>query len=135
MGGGSVIHKTQVLINPLSPTQLTVVISDPKSWTPNTPYLYDYTAWILDNAGNIVDEISSYFALREVNKERDTDGHMRATLNGQPVFMLGTLDQGWWPDGLLTPPSDAAQVHDVEFLKASGYNTVRKHVKVSLATL
>jgi hypothetical protein len=60
--------------------------------------------------GNEVDSVTSYAAIREVGRVRDADGSLRFTLNGQPVFMLGALDQGWWPDGLLTPPSDAAMV-------------------------
>jgi beta-galactosidase len=55
-------------------------------------------------------QVSSYAAIREVGRLRDGSGHLRLTLNGQPIFHLGTLDQGWWPDGLLTPPSDSAQV-------------------------
>ena len=58
----------------------------------------------------VLDEVASYAGVREVGRLRDSLGHLRLTLNGQPLFHLGTLDQGWWPDGLLTPPSDAAQV-------------------------
>jgi beta-galactosidase/beta-glucuronidase len=61
---------------------------------------------------------------------RDKDGHLRMTLNGQPIFHLGPLDQGWWPDGLLTPPSDEAMLYDIEFLKSAGFNMIRKHIKV-----
>jgi len=131
MGGSSIIARhSEVNINTLLPTALTVVIPDPKSWSPDSPYLYDVKAWVIDDAGRIIDEVTSYFAIREVGKVLDRDGSVRITLNGQPLFMLGTLDQGWWPDGLLTPPSDAAQVHDIEFIKACGYNTIRKHAKV-----
>ena len=58
----------------------------------------------------VLDEVASYAGVREVGRLRDSLGHLRLTLNGQPLFHLGTLDQGWWPDGLLTPPSDAAMV-------------------------
>jgi beta-galactosidase len=61
---------------------------------------------------------------------RDEDGHLRFTLNGEPSFPWGTLDQGWWPDGLLTPPSDAGMAYDVEYLRQAGFNMIRKHIKV-----
>ncbi len=63
-------------------------------------------------------------------KSQDADGHWRFTLNGEPIFHWGPLDQGWWPDGLLTPPSDEAMLFDIEWLKAAGFNMIRKHIKV-----
>jgi beta-galactosidase len=68
--------------------------------------------------------------IRSVGKTRDKEGHLRFTLNGEQIFHLGPLDQGWWPDGLLTPPSDEAMLFDIQFLKAAGFNMIRKHIKV-----
>ena len=103
---------------------LTLAIPDPKLWSPDSPTLYDLTIAV----GG--DTLSSYVGLRETTVAKGADGHLRLFLNGKPVFHFGTLDQGWWPDGLLTPPSDAAMRSDVEFLKAAGFNAVRKHIKV-----
>ncbi len=110
--------------------ELLLKIEEPKLWTPEHPHLYDLKIELLDAAGEVLDSVQSYAGLREVSKVRDGSGNFRVALNGQPVFLLGTLDQGWWPDGLLTPPSDEAMLSDLIFLKAAGFNTVRKHVKV-----
>lgn len=99
-------------------------VPDPKPWSPDSPTLYDLRIEYGD------DVVESYFAFRETTVAKDADGHLRLHLNGQPIFHWGTLDQGWWPDGLLTPPSDAAMLSDIEFLKAAGFNTIRKHIKV-----
>lgn len=101
-----------------------LAIPDPRLWSPASPTLYDLRIELGD------DVVESYVGLREVGRRRDADGHWRLTLNGQEIFHWGTLDQGWWPDGLLTPPGDEAMRWDVEFLKAAGFNTIRKHIKV-----
>ena len=101
-----------------------LLIPDPKLWSPDSPTLYDLRVTCGD------DVVESYFGIRETTMAKDTDGHLRFFLNGKPIFHWGTLDQGWWPDGLLTPPSDAAMLSDIDFLKASGFNTIRKHIKV-----
>ena len=103
---------------------------DAKLWSPDSPFLYDLQVALLAGDGTQLDAVTSYTGLRAVGKTRDAEGHWRFTLNGEPIFHWGTLDQGWWPDGLLTPPSDAALRYDVEFLKAAGFNMVRKHIKV-----
>jgi arylsulfatase len=105
-------------------------IEDPQLWSPDSPTLYDLTLWIDDITNEPNEVIHSYVGIRETGITKDADDHLRFTLNGKPIFHWGTLDQGWWPDGLLTPPSDAAMVSDIEFLKASGFNTIRKHIKV-----
>ena len=74
--------------------------------------------------------MGSYAGIRKVGQAQDKDGHLRFTLNGKPIFHFGPLDQGWWPDGLLTPPSDEAMRYDIEYLKAAGFNMIRKHIKV-----
>ncbi len=99
-------------------------VADPKLWSPDSPTLYDLRIEYGE------DVVESYFAFRETTVARDADGHLRFHLNGEPIFHWGTLDQGWWPDGLLTPPSDEAMLSDIEFLKAAGFNTIRKHIKV-----
>ena len=106
------------------PHQLVLIIPDPQLWSPESPTLYDLEI----TAGE--DTVRSYVGIRESSRRRDADGHWRLTLNGRESFQFGTLDQGWWPDGLLTPPSDEAMVSDIEFLKAAGFNTIRKHIKV-----
>ena len=103
---------------------LSFTIAEPKLWSPSSPTLYDLKIEVGD------DVVTSYVGVREIGRERDADGHWRFTLNGKPIFHWGTLDQGWWPDGLLTPPSDEAMVSDILFLKKAGFNTIRKHIKV-----
>ncbi|MCH7228824.1 glycoside hydrolase family 2 protein [Haloferula sp. A504] len=108
---------------------VTLPVPDAKLWSPRSPHLYDLAVTLLDRDGKEVDRVKSYCGIREVGKQRDPDGHLRFTLNGKAIFHLGPLDQGWWPDGLWTPPSDAALRYDIEFLKQAGFNTIRKHVK------
>jgi hypothetical protein len=110
--------------------QMTLKIPDAKLWTPSSPQLYDLEVSLLDSAGKAVDTVRSYAGIRSVGRAKDADGHWRFTLNGQPIFHWGPLDQGWWPDGLLTPPSDEAMLFDIEWLKSAGFNMIRKHIKV-----
>ncbi len=107
-----------------SPDRLTLKIPDPKLWSPDSPTLYDLSVTLGE------DTVTSYVGLRETTVGKDVDGNLRFHLNGREVFHFGPLDQGWWPDGLLTPPSDAAMRSDLEFLKAAGFNMLRKHIKV-----
>lgn len=113
-----------------SASGLTIHLHAPKLWSPDSPHLYDLEIELIDSAGNSVDRVSSYAGIRTVGKIRDAEGHLRFTLNGDVIFHWGPLDQGWWPDGLLTPPSDAAMRYDIEYLKAAGFNMIRKHIKV-----
>lgn len=110
--------------------QFTIKIKDAKLWSPKSPHLYDIKVTLLDAASKPIDRVESYAGIRGVSKHRDADGHWRFTLNGEEIFHLGPLDQGWWPDGLLTPPSDEGMLFDIEFLKAAGFNMIRKHIKV-----
>lgn len=112
------------------PGALRLAIADAKLWSPAQPNLYDLQIELLDVQGRAVDTVKSYAGIREVGQKRDTNGHLRFTLNGEEIFHWGPLDQGWWPDGLLTPPSDAAMCSDIDFLKAAGFNMIRKHIKV-----
>ena len=110
--------------------ELKLAIADAKLWSPAHPKLYDLKLELLDARGKVVDTVKSYAGIREIGTRRDAAGHLRFTLNGEEIFHWGPLDQGWWPDGLLTPPSDAAMCSDLDFLKASGFNMLRKHIKV-----
>lgn len=102
-------------------------------WSPDEPWLYHVTAEISDGAGDRIDSVTSYFGMRKVGLGRDANGVQRILLNGKPLFQFGPLDQGWWPDGLYTAPSDAALRYDLEVTKNLGFNMVRKHVKVEPA--
>ena len=106
------------------------VVPNAKLWSPTSPHLYHLKVELLDQQGNAVDQVDSYAGIRTVGKVQDDQGHWRFTLNGHPIFHWGPLDQGWWPDGLLTPPSDEAMLFDIEWLKAAGFNMIRKHIKV-----
>ena len=99
-------------------------IPDAKLWSPEEPNLYHFTAKYEK------DEVSGYFGMRKFEKKKDSRGFLRFFLNNRPYYVLGTLDQGWWPDGLLTPPSDEAMEFDIRTLKDCGFNALRKHIKV-----
>ena len=109
-----------------------VWVTNPKLWTPENPFLYDLKIMII-RKGQIIDEIKGYAAMREISVARDADGHKRMLLNGEPVFQYGPLDQGWWPDGLYTAPTDEALAFDIIKTKEFGYNMIRKHVIVEPA--
>jgi beta-galactosidase/beta-glucuronidase len=109
-----------------------VWVTSPKLWTPENPFLYDLKIMII-RKGQIIDEIKGYAAMREITVARDADGHKRMLLNGEPLFHYGPLDQGWWPDGLYTAPTDEALAYDIIKTKEFGYNMIRKHVKVEPA--
>jgi hypothetical protein len=100
-----------------------------KLWTPDDPHLYTVSFQVL-HGGKVIDEVSSYFAMRKISVGKDEKGLLRLMLNNVPLFQIGPLDQGWWPDGLLTPPSDEAMKYDLEVLKKIGFNMLRKHIKV-----
>lgn len=104
-------------------------VDEPQLWSPERPYLYtvEATLWHDDAA---VDFVRSYCAFRTVEVKPDEAGVPRAYLNGAPYFVRGVLDQGYWPDGLLTAPSDDALVYDVKAMKSAGFNTLRKHIKI-----
>jgi len=107
----------------------TIKIDSAKLWSPSDPTLYDLKVELL--AGEtVVDTVESYIGIRKVGRRKDAKGHWRFTLNDKEIFHLGPLDQGWWPDGLLTPPSDEAMLFDIEYLKDAGFNMIRNHIKV-----
>jgi hypothetical protein len=106
-----------------------IKIPHPELWSPGHPVLYEIKA-VLKKDGNEPDEITSYAGMRKIALGKDGQGHTRLFLNNEPLFLFGPLDQGWWPDGLYTAPTDAALRFDVETIKALGMNMLRKHVKV-----
>jgi len=113
--------------------RIRVAVPKPRRWTPADPHLHPVDVELVAGDGTVIDRASSYFALRSIGVGRDERGFLRLLLNGEPLFQIGPLDQGWWPDGLLTPPSDAAMRHDLEVLKKLGMNMLRKHIKVEPA--
>jgi len=106
-----------------------VTLREPRAWSPGDPFLYDLEVR-LSQADKVVDNVASYFGLRDIAVGTDARGHRRIMLNDEPLFLLGQLDQGWWPDGLYTAPTDEALRYDIEVMKQLGFNAVRKHVKV-----
>jgi len=108
-------------------------VKEPRLWTPDDPHLYPVNVELVGADGKVADRVGTYFALRTITTARDDKGILRLCLNGRPLFQIGPLDQGWWPDGLLTPPSDAAMKHDLEVLTSLGMNMLRKHIKVEPA--
>lgn len=109
-----------------------IKISNPKLWAPAHPFLYDLKVALL-RKGKVVDEVKSYFGMRKISMEKDLRGIQRMALNNEFLFQFGPLDQGWWPDGLYTAPTDEALRFDIEKTKEMGFNMIRKHVKVEPA--
>lgn len=110
-------------------------VPDADLWTPDNPKLYEVAVGVttpLDTA-HPTETVLSYFAMRKITAAKDDKGLLRLMLNNKPQFQMGPLDQGWWPDGLLTPPSEEAMRYDLEVLKKIGFNMLRKHIKVEPA--
>ncbi|MGI8979949.1 MAG: glycoside hydrolase family 2 TIM barrel-domain containing protein [Pirellulaceae bacterium] len=103
-----------------------------KPWSPDSPKLYDIRISVIKDEKTI-DSVDSYVALRKISLGKDADGITRILLNDKPLFQFGPLDQGFWPDGLYTAPTDEALRYDLEVTKKLGFNMVRKHVKVEPA--
>jgi hypothetical protein len=99
-------------------------------WSPESPTLYDLHIELKDHEQKLLDSVDSYFALRKISVGKDGQGITRLLLNNKPLFQFGPLDQGFWPDGLYTAPTDEALRYDLEMTKKLGFNMVRKHVKV-----
>ncbi|HZT80796.1 MAG TPA: glycoside hydrolase family 2 TIM barrel-domain containing protein [Gemmataceae bacterium] len=107
-------------------------VMKPKLWSPESPFLYDLRVTLLEN-DKAVDTVDSYFGMRSIEVKKDDKGINRLHLNGKPYFMVGPLDQGFWPDGLYTAPTDEALKYDIEITRKLGFNMARKHVKVEPA--
>jgi beta-galactosidase/beta-glucuronidase len=121
---GKEVARTEIAAGSGSPATLIIPVKSAKPWTPETPTLYDIVL-TLHNGDKILDEVKSYTAFRTIGLQ-----NRRLTLNGKPYFLRGVLDQGFWPDGIYTPPTDDAIQNDVLMTKAFGLNLARKHVKI-----
>jgi len=114
---------------PAESAQTSLRIDRPRLWSPDDPYLYDLEIHVMKD-GRVVDSVTSYFGMRKIELRQDAAGRARIHLNNNYTFNLATVDQGFWPEGLYTAPTDAALKFDVQAIKALGFNTVRKHIKV-----
>ena len=115
---------------PGAPIRLT--IAKPRAWSPEDPFLYDLEITLL-RGGKQIDGVTSYFGMRSIGIARDAQGRQRILFNGSFVMQTGPLDQGFWPDGLYTAPTDDALKYDIEMTRTLGFNMTRKHVKVEPA--
>lgn len=153
------LHGNAVAATTIRPDRaVRVDVPDCARWSPGQPTLYDVDVALVRVSDPLpretqlrdaaeatayagaepveaaLDRVRTYFGMRTIRVGAHPEsGAPTLLLNGEPVFHLATLDQGWWPDGLLTPPADAALVYEIEFLKAAGFNAVRKHIKVEPA--
>jgi hypothetical protein len=112
---------------------LAIKVKDARLWSPDDPFLYDLSVDLLRGKGSnqkVLDHVTSYVGMREIGIAKGEDGRNRITLNGKITFLMSTLDQGYWPDGIYTAPTDDALAFDLEQHKRLGFNTVRKHIKV-----
>jgi beta-galactosidase/beta-glucuronidase len=129
-----VLEGNQVIASNTSTTDGTIVVKleNEKLWSPNNPFLYDLRISLIRN-NKTIDQVMSYFAMRKISMGNDAAGIKRLMLNNKFLFQFGPLDQGWWPDGLYTPPTENAMKFDVDQLKKMGFNMIRKHIKVESA--
>ena len=109
--------------------ELELAIPNPKLWSPDSPHLYKINAGVI-SGDKPIDVVESYFGMRKIEVKKDDKGINRIYLNGNAIFMAGPLDQGFWPDGIYTAPTDEALKYDIEVTKQLGFNCTRKHVKV-----
>ena len=119
-------------INKKNSNEHNIEIPSPHLWHPDTPHLYDIELKLFENKEEI-DHITSYFGMRKFHIAQDKDGYKRIFINNQPLFQYGPLDQGYWPDGLYTPPTDEAMLSDILYAKKIGCNMIRKHIKIEPA--
>lgn len=106
-----------------------IALPNAELWSPETPNLYDISLEI-KVSGVLTDTVSSYFGMRKFHVDKDQKGIMRLFLNNKPYFQKGLLDQGYWPDGGMTPPTDEAMIFDIAEMKRLGFNMLRKHIKI-----
>lgn len=121
--------KNIIMVSGQTGNPVKVKLDNPKLWSPDSPFLYDVEIRLYDKNKTIVDSVKSYFGMRKISLGKDEKGINRLFLNNKALFQFGPLDQGWWPDGLYTAPSDEALRYDLEIIKKLGMNMFRKHVK------
>jgi hypothetical protein len=109
--------------------ETTLQIKDPLLWSPDKPFLYDITIELKNN-NKTVDKVKSYTGIRKISIGKTADGFIRMLLNNEFIYQNGPLDQGFWPDGIYTPPTEDAMVYDLRMIKKMGFNMLRKHIKV-----
>ncbi|ASV29010.1 glycoside hydrolase family 2 protein [Maribacter cobaltidurans] len=126
--GSSIISSAKATVG----MEITLSIDNPKLWSPESPFLYDMEVRLMVDDKE-VDKVGSYFGMRKISMKKDDFGIVRMQLNNEDYFQFGPLDQGWWPDGLYTAPSDEALQYDIVKTKELGFNMIRKHVKVEPA--
>jgi beta-galactosidase/beta-glucuronidase len=112
--------------------EILLSIPNAKLWSPESPFLYDVEVSLL-RTGKVIDLVKSYIGMRKISAKKDANGIVRMQLNNKDYFQFGPLDQGWWPDGLYTAPTDEALKFDILKTKELGFNLIRKHVKVEPA--
>jgi hypothetical protein len=120
---------TSSSVGELVAPRMTLKVPNARLWSPDSPFLYGLRVTLLED-GRKVDEITSYFGMRKISLGKDAGGVTRLLLNNQPLFQFGPLDQGFWPDGLYTAPTDEALRYDIEMTRKLGLNLARKHVKI-----
>ena len=129
MEGNRVVASSQAINN--LPVEI-IMPENVKLWSPDSPFLYEVEV-VLWNGSRQLDKVESYAAMRKYSTHRDDKGIVRLQLNNKDLFQFGPLDQGWWPDGLYTAPTDEALEYDIIKTKDFGFNMIRKHVKVEPA--
>jgi Beta-galactosidase/beta-glucuronidase len=125
MAGNSEIANAEGSVN----EKFYIPIRDPHLWSPEDPFLYDLKLELRNKHGRVADAVNSYFGMRSVGLGK-VGGVTRTLLNDQFVFHLGLLDQGYWPDGIFTAPTEEALLYDIELAQRTGFNVIRKHIKV-----
>ncbi len=126
---GNKISKLRIDGSKFDVSNCQLSVHKPVLWTPENPHLYDLKIKLLDD-NKVIDDVTSYFAMRKISLEKDDQGRNRLFLNHSFLFQNGPLDQGYWPDGLYTAPTDEALRYDIEVAKKLGFNMIRKHAKV-----
>ncbi|GAA0536650.1 sugar-binding domain-containing protein [Chitinophaga japonensis] len=119
-------------VNGKTGTTIELPITKARLWTPDDPFLYDLNIKLLQGS-KVIDKVDSYFGMRKIDIQKDEKGIDRIFLNNKYTYNLGTLDQGYWPDGIYTAPTDEALAFDIKAIKAMGFNTIRKHIKIEPA--
>jgi hypothetical protein len=124
--GGGLLRRTS---GSIGLNKITIKVPNAKLWSPDSPFLYDLEVKLLKD-DKTCDKVDGYFGMRKIEVKKDEAGINRLFLNDKVLFQYGPLDQGWWPDGLYTAPTDEALKYDIEVLKKLGCNMLRKHVKI-----